>query len=331
MTEILATLCQHQDLSPKQMQCFLSAIFEGNISPAMLGAILIALKMKPESPQEIASAAIALKTNLPGIAGSFVDNCGTGGDGASSINISTISALLCASMGVKMAKHGNKSSSGRGSADLLEALGVNTQMCPTQLKNCLEKTNFAFLFAPLYYPSFAKIAPIRKELKIRTLFNLLGPLLNPLPLSAQLLGVYDKSLCLPLASVLKKLGVPRAMVVHTAGVDEIALHGEIQVCELQGGRLLEYALSPQDFGLQAYALEQMISPSLEYSVQVCLEVLQGRGQEAHRAIIAANSAALLVLSGLAGDLKEGTALSLEQMHSQKGYQHLQKIVTISHA
>lgn len=331
---ILRELCAQRDLNDRQVQGLFGAIFRQEFSDAQLGAILMAWKMKKESPQEIASAVQAclktctLKRNLRGV---FVDSCGTGGDGAKTINVSTISALLVASMGVKMAKHGNRSvSSASGSADLLEFLGLNIQMNGTQMQHCLKETNFAFLFAPLYYPSFARVAYIRKELKVRTIFNLLGPLINPLALSAQLLGVYDKALCKPMAFALQKLGVPRAMVVHTEGVDEIALHGTIFVCELKDGQIQEYTLGAQDFGLKAYGLQEMSNLSVKYGAQACLDILQGRGKQAHQAIVAANSAALLLLSGKVRDLKEGVTLSLAHMQSQKAYENLQKMIEISH-
>ncbi|MFC3847259.1 anthranilate phosphoribosyltransferase [Helicobacter baculiformis] len=329
---VFTSLYQRKSLTNAQVTALFTAIAQGELSIAQLSAALIALKMKPESAREIASAArFCLQLHPKPCAPLCYDNCGTGGDGMDSINVSTISALVCASMGVPMAKHGNKSSSNAGgSADLLEFLGVNIAMHTHQALICLQRTNFTFLFAPLYYPNFAHVAKVRKELKTRTIFNLIGPLINPLAPKAQLLGVYDSKFCLPLARALRKLGVNCALVVHGAGLDEIAVHGDTLVCELQGKEIKQYTLSPKDFGLKPCTLEALRSQSLQMSAHICLELLQGRGSYAHQASIAANSAGLLYLAGKATSFKEGVEMALAHLKSAQAYTHLQHIIKNSH-
>ncbi|WP_163535223.1 anthranilate phosphoribosyltransferase [Helicobacter suis] len=328
--DTLNHLCARQDLNFLQIEALFKAIVEDRLNEIELSALLIALKCKGESPLEIANAAKTLLVECS-LQGNWVDNCGTGGDGIKSINISTISALVCASLGVKMAKAGNYSASGSGSADLLQDLGLNLSMPQERLTISLNQTNFAFLFAPLYYPSFAKVAKLRRVLQTRTIFNLLGPLLNPLRPTIQLLGVYDAKLCYPLALALQELGVKRAMVVHGSATDEVALHGKTFVCELKEREITQYDLYPSDFGLKSYPLDAIKSTGLKQNVQICLDILQGKGTEAHKASIAANSACVLYLTGRVSDLKEGAKMAQECMQSQKAYENLERIVKISHA
>ncbi|WP_411710054.1 anthranilate phosphoribosyltransferase [Helicobacter salomonis] len=329
---MLTQLYDKKSLTEAQIVRLFEAITQGSLSAVKMGAALIALKMKPESAHEIASAVrFCLRLHSQQSTPLCYDNCGTGGDGANTINVSTISALVCASMGIPMAKHGNKSSShAGGSADLLEFLGVNTNMDFKQALACLQHTNFTFLFAPLYYPHFARVAPVRKELKTRTIFNLIGPLINPLAPKAQLLGVYDPKFCLPMADVLLDLGVARALVVHGRGLDEIALHGETLVCELQDQEIRQYRLNPRDLGLPSYTLEQLHSESIETSARACLDLLQGRGSEAHQASVAANSAGVLYLAGKVTNFKEGVEMTLAHLKSAQAYTHLQHIIKSSH-
>ncbi|WP_104747840.1 anthranilate phosphoribosyltransferase [Helicobacter cetorum] len=335
MKDILNTLYDQKNLSDKKAERLFTLIINEEVSPAQLGAILCALKIKGESFNEISVAAQTLLKHTPKPFDSdldLIDNCGTGGDGLKTINISTIAALIASSMGLPMAKHGSRSvSSYSGSADLLENLGVGIEMDNARLKNCLEKTNFAFLFAPLYHQSFRKSAPLRKELFTKTIFNCLGPLINPLRPKIQLLGVYDKSLCKKMALSLKALGVKRAMVVNGGGTDEIVLHDITSVCELKNNEILEYSLSAKDFNLPPYDLKELQIKSAQESVSACLEILQNKGKEAHSAVVVANVASLLYLSNKAKDLKEGVAMTLEHLKSLKAYTHLQKIIELSHA
>ncbi|GMB89693.1 Anthranilate phosphoribosyltransferase TrpD [Helicobacter ailurogastricus] len=331
--DLLNQLCAKEDLQEEQVQAFFQTLLQGGFSDVELGALLVALKCKGESPQEIASSVRACLQESQALNCPFVviDNCGTGGDGLKSFNISTISAFVCACLGVKMAKAGNYSSSGSGSAELLECLGFNIRLSPKQVSQSLDLGNFAFLFAPLFYPSFAKAAPLRKALKIRTLFNLLGPLLNPLRPKAQLLGVSDPKLCYLLACALQDLGLKRALVVHGAGSDEIALHGSTCVCELKEGEIKQYALNPSDFDLKSYPLEALQVKSVQESAQICLDLLQGGGTEAQKSSVIANTAGVLFVAGRARDFKEGARAARECLESKQAYTHLQRMIQLSHA
>ncbi|WP_104712408.1 anthranilate phosphoribosyltransferase [Helicobacter cetorum] len=335
MKDILNTLYNQKNLSDKEAEKLFTLIINEEVSPVQLGAILSALKIKGESFDEISIAAQTLLKHTPKPFNSdldLIDNCGTGGDGLKTINISTIAALIASSMGLYMAKHGSRSvSSHSGSADLLENLGVNIEMNSTQLKNCLEHSQFGFLFAPLYHQSFRKSAPLRKELFAKTIFNCLGPLINPLRPKIQLLGVYDKSLCKTMALALKKLGVQRALVVNGGGSDEIVLHDTTSVCELKNNEILEYSLSARDFNLPPYDLKELQINDAQESTKACLDILQNKAKDSHKMVVVANVACLLYLSDKTKDLKEGVAMVLEHLKTGIAYTHLQKIIELSHA
>jgi anthranilate phosphoribosyltransferase len=261
----------------------------------------------------------------------LADSCGTGGDGSNTINISTTAAIVAAAAGINMVKHGNRSvSSNSGSADLLKALGINIDMSPEQAAHCLDNTGFTFLFAPHYHSGVRHAMGVRTALKSRTIFNILGPLANPAAPEVQLLGVYDPSLCLPMAETLKTLGTKRAMVVHGAGTDEIALHGTTKVVELNNGELSEYTLTASDFGLANYSLEQLAGQGPEYNAKASLAILQGQGEMAHNAAIIANVAALLYLTDKASDLKAAADQVSELLASGKAMDTLNAIIEVSH-
>ncbi|BCZ18179.1 Anthranilate phosphoribosyltransferase TrpD [Helicobacter sp. NHP19-003] len=331
--DLLHQLCAKEDLNEGQVRAFWEGLLQGRFSDIELGALLIALKCKGESPLEIACSVQACLGESQDFNYPFgvVDNCGTGGDGVRSFNISTISAFVCATLGVKMAKAGNYSSGGGGSAEFLEHLGFNIRLSPKQVHQSLNLANFAFLFAPIFYPSFAKVAPLRKALKTRTLFNLLGPLLNPLRPKAQLLGVSSPKLCYPLACALQNLGLERALVVHGSGCDEIALHGATLAYELRSGQITQYELTPKDFGLKSHPLEALKVSSVQESGQICLDLLQGGGTEAQKSSVIANTAGVLFVVGRARDFKEGARLARECLESKQAYTHLQRMVQLSHA
>ena len=226
----------------------------------------------------------------------MADCVGTGGDGANTINISTTAAILAAACGLKMAKHGNRSvSSMSGSADLLEALGVNLTMSPEVASECLAQANICFLYAPAYHTGFKHAAPVRKAMAIRTLFNILGPLVNPAKPDIMLLGVYIPELITPIAQALMLTGVKQAWVVHGSGLDEIALHGKTQVTEISHGELTEKEVTPADFGLENYTLEDIKGGTPEENAKFIQAILAGKGQAAHNSAVIINCAALLYL------------------------------------
>ncbi len=302
----LHQLLAGESLTQAQSEAFFAAVAAGLVEPVLLSAVLIALKLKGETADEIAGAALAFRaaaTTLPATNRASIDCCGTGGDGSNTINISTTSAIVAAAMGLSVSKHGNRSvSSQSGSADLFEKLGVNIQMSPQQAATALDQAGVSFLFAPLYHPGIRHAMPVRTALKTRTLFNLLGPLLNPAAPDFQLLGVYDAKLCRVMAQALKQLGVQRAWVVHGAGCDEIALHGVTQVCEVRDGELYEFSLTAADFGLTPQPLSALKGGDPSHNAAASLAILQGTAPEAHQAAIAANVAAMLKICGHGEDL-----------------------------
>jgi len=333
MTNPLAQLVEGDNLSQAETEQFFQQVLSGDIEPALLASVLTALKVKGETPTEIAGAALAIRnaaTTFPAQQAPVADCVGTGGDGANTINISTTAAILSAACGIKVAKHGNRSvSSMSGSADLLEAFGVNLTMSPATASNCLDKANLCFLFAPAYHSGFKYAAPVRKAMGIRTIFNILGPLVNPAAPQTMLLGVYTPELLRPIATALQLTGVKRALVVHGSGLDEIALHGDTQVIELKDGQLIERTICPQDFGLKNYTLDDIKGGTPQENAQFIDAILAGTGQEAHNAAVIINCAALLYLHDKADDLTTAAQLANEVLQSGKGLATLQQLVTLS--
>lgn len=337
MTDPILAAVQHslsgQPLSFSQAEQFFSAVVKGDVEPVHLTALLVALKMRGETADEIAGAASALRaaaTAFPQQLAGSIDCCGTGGDGSNTINISTTAAIVGAAMGLKVVKHGNRSVSSRsGSADLLEQLGVNIQMPPQQAAHALEQANCSFLFAPQYHAGIKHAMPVRNALKSRTLFNLLGPLVNPAAPDYQLLGVYDAKLCCVMAQALQQLGVKRAWVVHGSGCDEVALHGTTYVCELKDGELNEFSLTPDDFGVALTPLSALAGGEPAENAAATLAILQGEGQYAHKAAVAINVAAMLKIAGMGDDLKVNTQAVLELLSSNKAFTTLSNFKQLS--
>lgn len=331
--EPLQLLLQQQHLSFSQAHSLFLNIMRGQLSEIELTAALMALKFKGETAAEIAGAAQAMRDN----ANHFdtqqlevADSCGTGGDGSNTINVSTTAAIVASACGINMVKHGNRSvSSKSGSADLLKTLGVNIDMTPEQAQHCLTATGFTFLFAPHYHSGVKHAMPVRTALKTRTIFNILGPLANPAQPQVQLLGVYHPSLLLPMAETLQQLGTARAMVVHGSGTDEIALHGDTLVAEVNHGEIKRYTLSASDFGLENYSLAAIAGDTPQYNAKASLAILNGEGSAAHNAAIIANVAALLVLSDKASDFKQASEMVQEVLTTKQAMATLANIVEVS--
>ncbi|NQZ24994.1 MAG: anthranilate phosphoribosyltransferase [Colwellia sp.] len=336
INKVLPILVDGNDLNQTQSHDFFQQVLQGNVEPAFMASVLTALKIKGETPEEIAGAAIAIRaaaTSFPKRDSEEIivaDCVGTGGDGANTINISTTAAILAAACGLKMAKHGNRSvSSMSGSADLLEAFGVNLAMSPETANHCLAQTNLCFLYAPAYHSGFKHAGPVRKAMGIRTIFNILGPLVNPAHPNIMLLGVYTHELLMPMAQALQLTGVQRAFVVHGSGLDEIALHGDTQVIEITQGELIERTFTPQDFGLNNYALAEIEGGTPQENADIIKAILSGQGQDAHNAAVIINCAALLYLHNKADSLKEAAQLASEVLASGKGLSTLSSLVELS--
>lgn len=333
MNHYYESLCAGVDLTTAQANELFSAIVQGQVDPALMAGILTALKIKGETPDEIAGAAQALRAAakpFPRPEGQVVDIVGTGGDGLNTINISTTSVLVAAAAGVKVCKHGNRSvSSKSGSADLLKTLGIHISMSPQTAAHALDASNACFIFAPEYHSGIRHAMPVRGALKSRTLFNVLGPLINPALPDVMLLGVYSPELVEPIAKALMQLGVTHAMVVHGSGLDEIALHGPTQVAEINGQTLALKTITPADFGLPTYPVEALEGGTPQENAAMTQSILAGKGQAAHNAAIAANVGAVLYLTGHAGNLQEGAQQALAILDSGEALLTLAKLCEAS--
>ncbi|TCL02451.1 anthranilate phosphoribosyltransferase [Sodalis ligni] len=323
MQQIFDKLFRAERISRDESQRLFSAIIQGQLEPAQLAAALISMKIRGEHPDEIAGAAGALLADamaFPRPDYPFADIVGTGGDGSNSINISTASAFVAAACGARVAKHGNRSVSSRsGSSDLLAAFGIRLDMPAEQSRQALDELGVCFLYAPQYHTGFRYAMPVRQQLKTRTLFNVLGPLINPARPPLALIGVYSPELVLPIAETLRVLGYERAAVVHGGGMDEVALHAPTQVAELNHGEISRYELMPEDFGLQSQPVEALLGGSPEENRDILARLLQGKGEPAHEAAVAANVALLLKLFGRE-DLRENTRQALTAIRSGGAYE-----------
>ncbi|MBS0856531.1 anthranilate phosphoribosyltransferase [Tatumella sp. JGM100] len=323
MQQILEQLYQGKNIDRQQSERLFSAIITGEMDPVSLGAALIAMKVRGETPDEIAGAATALLDNarpFPRPDYLFADIVGTGGDGSNSINISTASAFVAAACGLKVAKHGNRSvSSKSGSSDLLAAFGINLDMTAENARAALDQQNLCFLFAPQYHSGFRYAMPVRKQLQTRTLFNVLGPLINPARPPLALIGVYSPQLIQPVAETLKVLGYRRAAVVHGGGMDEIAIHAPTQVAELRDGEITRYDISPPDFGLEFHEKESLAGGTPQENRDILRQLLQGNGQTAHEQAIAINVAMLMKLFGNE-DLRHNAEQAIAMIRSGRAYE-----------
>ena len=300
---------ERQNLSPEEATLVMGTIMEGRCTQSQIGAFLTALRMKGETPEEIAAFAGVMRrhavTVAPVTEKTLVDTCGTGGDGTHTFNISTASALVAAGAGIPVVKHGNRSvSSTCGSADVLSALGVNLAVDPTCQAKIVEQVGIAFLFAPNHHPALRHVMPVRQELGCRTVFNILGPLANPAGAQAQVLGVYDPGLTHTMAEVLLLLDISRAMVVHGAGLDEITTTGETSVCELDTGKIMSYSLDCRTFGIAPASRSDLLGGDIKENVRIIRDILAGE-RGAGRDIVLMNAGAAIYIGGQARDLHEG--------------------------
>jgi anthranilate phosphoribosyltransferase len=301
-----------RDLSGEETAACVETILAGGASPAEIAGFLVALRMKGETATELAAAARVLRAHAVPVVGvpGAIDTCGTGGDGAGTLNVSTAAGLVAAAAGVPVAKHGNRAVSGTvGGADVLEALGVRVELAPAALSACLASVGFAFLYAPALHPALRAAAPARRELGIRTLFNLVGPLANPAGVRRQVIGVFDRRWVEPLAEVLVRLGAERAWVVHgEGGVDELGLEGESTVAEVADGRVCVRTVTAGDAGLRPAPLDALRVGSVAEAAACLRGIFAGR-RGPHRDVVCLNAAAALVVADRASDLREAAALA----------------------
>lgn len=326
--QILEKLFNKQSLIKDESHFFFTEVVQGKVSNEQLAGALIALKLRGETIDEVAGAVTAALENatpFPTPDYAFADIVGTGGDGHHTINISTASALTAAAMGYKVAKHGSRSvSSKTGSSDVLAALGINVAMPAEKARQALDETGICFLFAPSYHTGFKYAAPVRQALKTRTLFNTLGPLVNPAHAKRQLLGVYSSEVLKVYAETVKVLGYEHTLVVYGAGLDEVAIHGETQVAEVKNGEIHYYTLTPEDFGIQRYPLESLRGGEPAENAEKVTAILQGKGEPAHVDAVAVNVAMLMKTFG-EDDLKANVAKVKATLASGKAFETLQKL------
>lgn len=306
-------------------------IMSGEATGAQIGAAAIALRMKGETKDEIAGLAEVMRSFSNRVDSSrtgLLDTCGTGGSGISKFNISTASSLIASAAGINVAKHGNRAMSGKsGSADVLEALGVNINITPQQAKNCLDEVGICFMFAQLYHPSLKYAAAPRKEIGTRTIFNMLGPLTNPANADRQLLGLYDASKTEVIAEVLQELGIARALVVSSDdGLDEISISAATKVSELKDGQVTTYHITPEELGLTRYPLDELLGGEPAYNAQIIREIFDGKRKDGYREIVLANAGACIYLGGLAQSHREGVAVAAHIIDSGKAAQKLTQLI-----
>ncbi|MEO6422968.1 MAG: anthranilate phosphoribosyltransferase [Candidatus Nitrotoga sp.] len=330
-TGLLNRLLNREDLPHDDMLGLMRDIMCGHLTAAQIAAILIALHMKGETVSEIAAAAqvmrdLSIKVTVQDDR-HLVDTCGTGGDGAQTFNISTASALVAAAAGARVAKHGGRSvSSTCGSADILEKLGVNVNLTPQQVAHCVQELGVGFMFAPNHHSAMKYAAPVRRELGVRTLFNLLGPLTNPAGAQNQVMGVFQQDLTVKLARVLQQLGSQHVLVVHGAdGMDEISISGPTYIAELKYGKVLEYSIQPQNFDLLEAPLDSIRVANAGEARTMLLSVLDNQPGSA-RDIVQLNAGAAIYVAGLTTTLQEGVKKAKEVIASGAAKNKLEGLV-----
>ena len=334
-TEALTRVIDHREIFHDEMLALMRRIMSGEMSPVMIAALAMGLRVKKETIGEIAAAAQVMREFATPVAVAdrthLVDLCGTGGDGAHTFNISTASMFVAAAAGARVAKHGGRGvSSSSGSVDVLEALGAHVGLTPAQVGECLAETGIGFMFAPTHHVSMKHAAPVRKELGVRTIFNILGPLTNPAGAPNQLMGVFHPDLVGIQVRVLQRLGSEHVMVVYGMnGMDEISLSGETLVGELQRGEVREYVVHPSDFGMPVYDSRVLKVANKEESVQ-CIERALANDDGPVRDIVLLNAGAALYCANVAASVSEGVKLAREAVASGKALAKLSQFVAATH-
>ena len=329
--DYIRKVIEKQDLSSEEIKNLFNILMSGEATDSQIGAILTGLRMKGETVEEISSAAKVMREKSVKVPvkdkSRLIDTCGTGGDKVNTFNVSTITAFVVAGSGAKVAKHGNRSVSSKcGSADIMEALGVKIDLPPEKVAEAIEEIGLGFLFAPIYHPAMKNVIRQRKEIGIRTIFNILGPLSNPAEANYQLMGVYSKDLVEPLTKVLSVLGIEKAFVVHgLEGLDEVSITGETLVGELNGDDILIYKVKPEDFGLKSATLSEIEGGDLDYNLKIAIDILEGKDNSPKTDFVVLNSAFALKAVGLVNEIKEGIELAKETVYSKRAFEVLEKL------
>jgi anthranilate phosphoribosyltransferase len=330
--QAIANLVQGRDLSRAESVAVMNEIADGGATPAQVGAFLAALRLKGETVDEIAGAAEVMRARAEKIhvgKDVFVDTCGTGGDGQNTFNISTTAAFVVAGAGVTVAKHGNRSVSSRcGSADVLAALGVHVDAASDVVERCIASCGIGFLFAPKLHPAFKAVAGIRRELGIRSIFNLLGPLSNPAGARHQVMGVYEPRWVPIIGGVLATLGARHAFVVHGEGLDEIAVTGMTHLSEVKDGTVERFTMLPEDVGLRRWSKQEIAGGDADQNARILTDVLSGQ-RGAPRDAVLVNAAAALVAGGAAQDLTEGVRVAAGAIEGGAALHKLERLRALS--
>lgn len=319
------------DLSEQVATAVMSEMMDGTATPAQVGSFLTAMRMKGETEHELRGFASAMRRGASRISApeGAVDLCGTGGDGRNTINISTIASFVVAAAGVPVAKHANRAVSGRsGSADLMAALGIPHDLPPAAVQRSLDETGFGFMFAPVFHSSMRNVAAHRKEVGIRTVFNMLGPMTNPAGVKRQLIGVYDPAIAPTMARAMMGLGATNVMIVHSQGLDELSNLGDTQVTELSGGSIREYRVSPGMFGLDMAEPRDLMGGDPSDSARAALSILKGE-RSARADAVALNAAAAMYVSGKCGDLQQGLDIATETLRKGRALEKLKEYAAVA--
>jgi anthranilate phosphoribosyltransferase len=333
--ECIKQLVEGRELSYSDACTVMKEIMSGEATEAQISSVLTALRMKGETPNEISAFASVMREFCnqihPKVLGRLVDTCGTGGDSLKTFNISTASAFVAAGAGVNVAKHGNRSFTSKcGSADVLENLGVNLSLKPNKVEQIIEQVGIGFIYAPAFHPAMKYAIGPRKQLGIRTVFNILGPLTNPADAKSQLLGVYDQKLTKPLAESLRLLGCEEAMVVHgICGIDEISTIGKTAIAWLKDGEVYDIELSPKDFGVKATTHDMIKGTTPNESAEILFKVLNGLADEPHTDIVLVNGVAGIIVSGKTDDFNYAMDMARDSIESGAAYSKLKRLVKAS--
>lgn len=333
--EGLKKVVQKQNLTKEEAEEIMREIMTGKATNAQLGAFLTAMAMKGETIEEITSFAKIMREFAnriePKVEGDLIDTCGTGGDNVKTFNISTISAFIVAGAGVSVAKHGNRAVTSKcGSADLLEGLGVNINLDPASVKNCIEKAGIGFMFAPLFHPAMKYAMPTRKELKIRTVFNILGPLTNPANAQCQALGVFQKELAPIMAKVLGNLGSKHVYTVYNScGIDELAPIGINYITEFQNNCTETFAITNKEFKIPDCSINDILAGNLEVNLNIALKILRNELKESKYNTVLMNASLALCSANVAKDFEDGVAIAKNSLEEGKAFQKLEQFIEIS--
>jgi len=337
LKKYIAKVVERENLSTAEAEDAMEIIMEGKSSDSQIASFITALRMKKESVEEITGFAKTMRkksehTNTGNI--DLLDTCGTGGDGSNTFNVSTVSAFVVAGAGIKVAKHGNRSVSSKcGSADLLAELGVKIDIGPDDVMSCLEQTGIGFLFAPVFHKAMKYAAVPRRSIGIRTIFNMLGPLTNPMGARYQLVGVFSSDIVVPMAEVLGKLGAKHAFVVHGEdGVDEVSLCSETKVAEYKDGEVREFTLEPSDFGFEACNISELQGGDAKENAIIARNILGGKNKDdPMRKIVLVNAAIALITRNCADKIKEALAMATESIDSGEAMKKLEAMINFTNS